>query len=200
MRFVAAMAVFLSHSVAFFNASGNSISMGPLVENGGYYGVIFFYTLSGFLITFLLLREKDETGTIALRKFYVRRALRIWPLYYLMTILSFCLLPHWLPGAVGPVGQSWLVAFLLYLFILPNIAMLTGYSSPASFQLYTIGFEEQFYAFWPLVVRKTSSRPVALLAVVFFLPLGFSLLHAYAHARHLLDHGGGWLIVKGMLT
>src|SRR6185437_14326010 len=166
MRFVAAMAVFLSHSVAFFNASGNSISMGPLVENGGYYGVIFFYTLSGFLMTFL----------------------------------SFCLLPHWLPGAVGPVGQSWLVAFLLYLFILPNIAMLTGYSSPASFQLYTIGFEEQFYAFWPLVVRKTSSRPVALLAVVFFLPLGFSLLHAYAHARHLLDHGGGWLIVKGMLT
>ena len=92
MRFVAAMAVFLAHSVSFFESPGAPVSFGPVLGNAGYYGVIFFYSLSGFLITYLLLREKEETGTIVLRRFYTRRASRIWPLYFLMTILSFLVL------------------------------------------------------------------------------------------------------------
>ena len=52
------------------------------VLHQGFYGVQVFFAVSGFLITALLLREMDKYGTISLRDFYIRRALRIWPLYY----------------------------------------------------------------------------------------------------------------------
>jgi peptidoglycan/LPS O-acetylase OafA/YrhL len=48
----------------------------------GFYGVQVFFVVSGFLITTLLLREMERHGKISLRHFYIRRALRIWPLYY----------------------------------------------------------------------------------------------------------------------
>ena len=52
--------------------------------------VLFFFTLSGFLITYLLLAEHEATGTISVRSFYIRRALRIWPLYF--SVVAFGLL------------------------------------------------------------------------------------------------------------
>src|SRR5271165_2592790 len=55
----------------------------------GFYGVQVFFVVSGFLITTLLLREKERYGTISLRDFYIRRALRIWPLYYAVNALVF---------------------------------------------------------------------------------------------------------------
>jgi peptidoglycan/LPS O-acetylase OafA/YrhL len=57
----------------------------PILRSGGF-GVDIFFALSGFLITTLLLREEERFGSISLRSFYVRRALRIWPLYY--TVLA----------------------------------------------------------------------------------------------------------------
>ena len=68
--------------------------LSPFVTFGGYFGVIFFFVLSGFLITYLLLQEKEESGDIAISKFYVRRILRIWPIYYLVIVLGFFVLPH----------------------------------------------------------------------------------------------------------
>ena len=59
-----------------------------------------FFVLSGFLITFLLLKEKEKTKTIDIKKFYLRRILRIWPLYYLIILASM---------------------FLMYFGIIPNI-------------------------------------------------------------------------------
>ena len=63
-------------------------SPGPSFLQKGYLGVDFFFAISGFLITSLLLRERDGVGEISLRKFYARRALRIFPLYYL-TLLAY---------------------------------------------------------------------------------------------------------------
>lgn len=51
-------------------------------------GVIFFFVLSGFLITYLLLEERRVSATVSIKKFYMRRILRIWPLYYLIVILG----------------------------------------------------------------------------------------------------------------
>ena len=70
-------------------------------DNGGY-GVQLFFILSGYLITTLLLREEARYGRIALRAFWIRRILRIWPLYYL--IVADRVLPD--PRARGTVGDD----------------------------------------------------------------------------------------------
>src|SRR5581483_9077803 len=62
-------------------------SPGPSFLQKGFLGVDFFFAISGFLITSLLLRERDAVGAISLRKFYARRALRIFPLYYLALLI-----------------------------------------------------------------------------------------------------------------
>ena len=76
----------------------------PCVSRLGANGVSIFFVLSGFLITYLLLTEKQRFGTIQLARFYMRRVLRIWPLYFLVIVLSFLILPilarscEWLQG------------------------------------------------------------------------------------------------------
>ena len=66
----------------------------PAVYELGRLSVTLFFVLSGFLITYLLLVEKQRSGQIAVRRFYLRRILRIWPLYFLVVLASFLLLPH----------------------------------------------------------------------------------------------------------
>ena len=59
----------------------------------GFMGVNFFFVLSGFLITYLLLSEKKSFGKISIGNFYLRRMLRIWPVYYLTLIIGFIAVP-----------------------------------------------------------------------------------------------------------
>jgi peptidoglycan/LPS O-acetylase OafA/YrhL len=113
--------------------------------------VTFFFVLSGFLITYLLLREDEETGDISVRRFYIRRMLRIWPLYYLicfigLVVFSILLGPDYALNTL-PIHQ-----ILLVLFMLPNFA---GALGPLG-HLWSIGVEEQFYLIWPWVVRNRS--------------------------------------------
>ena len=60
----------------------------PMGNDLGGLGVTLFFVLSGFLITYLLLNEKSACGTVSLRDFYIRRVLRIWPLYYLIVVFA----------------------------------------------------------------------------------------------------------------
>jgi peptidoglycan/LPS O-acetylase OafA/YrhL len=200
MRFVASLFVLLSHSVAFFDFPGAHISFGIFLNNAGYYGVIFFYALSGFLITFLLVEEKDGTGTIGVSRFYIRRALRIWPIYYLMVGLAFFVLRYVLPDSYAHVQGSMLLPFVFYLFLLPNVAAVAGFYLPTCFHLYTIGFEEQFYLVWPLLIKKFCDRPGYMLAVAFFLPLLVGIVHSVLHTHSLLPAVGWGRVLRGGLT
>ena len=69
------------------------------------YAVILFFVLSGFLITFLLVKEKEKNGRVNTRNFYIRRILRTWPLYYLVLITGAFLLAL-LPGQIDPVSYT----------------------------------------------------------------------------------------------
>src|SRR5690606_24795997 len=84
IRAIAAFAVVISHTNGRLGEFG--LSKLPYWDLAGF-GVTIFFTLSGFLITYLLLKERAKTGTIKVRKFYVRRLLRIWPLYYFYLFL-----------------------------------------------------------------------------------------------------------------
>jgi peptidoglycan/LPS O-acetylase OafA/YrhL len=176
--------VVLAHSTVFFPSAAGLIGFGGIVRNAGYYAVLFFYTLSGFLISYLLLTEKKNTGGIALAAFYKRRALRIWPLYYLIILFSFFVFPYVLPLADAR-SHGWGQALLLYLFFLPNVAGLKGFYLATCFHTYTIGFEEQFYLFWPLVLRRVRRLLLPLLVALFVGVLLLEMAHLWIIAHGL---------------
>jgi peptidoglycan/LPS O-acetylase OafA/YrhL len=103
LRFFAFLAVLVHHgpsSTGIFN----------LASHAGGFGLSMFFLLSAYLITELLFREREQTGTIAWRLFFTRRALRIWPLYYAALAAAFFIAripPHrfWISRA-GIAGMS----------------------------------------------------------------------------------------------
>lgn len=127
------------------------------------YGVTIFFTVSGFLITYLLLLEKEKTGNISLRKFYMRRILRIWPLYYLYLLLAgIVFFIFQLDGGVMRLGN-----LLLYIFFMPNVPYILNSTLPNLPHYWSLGVEEQFYVFWPLLVKK--ARKIINVLLVFFI-------------------------------
>jgi peptidoglycan/LPS O-acetylase OafA/YrhL len=103
--------------------AGRVADIGPAVGRAlvgnGWVGVQLFFILSGYLITTLLLREEARFGRVDLKAFWVRRALRIWPLYYLIVGVTFFLLPA-LDGRLRTTEHAemvrrhlpWFLAFL----------------------------------------------------------------------------------------
>ena len=82
IRFIAALLVLFHHAYYLKrNYSPGYAFINSCSENLGRIGVNLFFVLSGFLISYLLLVEKDSTGTVSYKNFYIRRILRIWPLY-----------------------------------------------------------------------------------------------------------------------
>lgn len=121
----------------------------------GWAGVDLFFVLSGYLITGILL---DATGSPDyFRKFYIRRALRIFPLYYVFLLLYFHIgpllsrIPHLEVFSRGAGAESWYWAYLVNWS--PMDTRVKGLA-----HFWSLCVEEQFYLAWPLVVRFSSRR------------------------------------------
>jgi peptidoglycan/LPS O-acetylase OafA/YrhL len=130
-------------------------------SNTGSYGVDLFFTLSSYLITELLLREKSERGTLDVRAFYIRRILRIWPLYFffllLVVTIPFC----------SPEHQFTLRYVFLFLVLLGNWAMVVyGWPNCVANPLWSVSVEEQFYLLWPPIVARLNRRGIIVAAAV----------------------------------
>lgn len=157
----------------------------PIISELGPLGVNFFFVLSGFLITFLLFEEKRRTKTVQIKHFYLRRILRIWPLYYFVLALGFFILPHIpffnVPGQSESLEENFWINLTCYALILPNLALAfftgKGGAVPNIGQSWSIGVEEQFYLIWPLILKWTKN-PLALIgfATVFLLIVKFIVL------------------------
>jgi len=147
--------------------------LNPLVAEFGPLGVVFFFVLSGFLITYLLLVEKHQTTTVSVRKFYLRRIFRIWPLYFLIFILGFFVLPHfdafYVPEQSKSLQENFWGNFWCYLCILPNLGLAMYLAVPAIGQSWSIGVEEQFYIIWPVVMKWFKKPLLAILSVTILL-------------------------------
>ena len=150
----------------------------------GVTAVSFFFVLSGFLITYLLLVEKQRNGDVSVRGFYWRRILRIWPAYYFVVLTAFFVVPR-LEFLQSPesVHLHELFGFKLAVFLLflPNLATVYQYwiypIVAGAGQLWTIGVEEQFYAIWPWAAKKVKN-PYALTVGALFVVWGLTrLLH-----------------------
>ena len=145
LRAIAALSVVFSHISLSF------IDFGLNQKNGWNFasdGVTIFFTISGFLITYLLLLEK-AAGTIDIKKFYIRRILRIWPLYY--TYLIICVVILWLL-------HNELSELPYYIFFCANKPYVFGGAIFLIAHLWSIGVEEQFYIFWPLLIKLFNKR------------------------------------------
>ena len=135
----------------------------PGIWGKGPAGVDLFFCISGFLITTLLLREKTRTGSVALGAFYVRRALRILPLYY--AVLLAYVLYAFLLSPTLPQRAHFFRSLPLYASFTANWFADFGVVHPILFAFaWSLCVEEQFYAFWPWIVRWCSARS-ALLAM-----------------------------------
>ena len=133
----------------------------------GKIGVALFFAISGFLITSLLIQELDVTKTVALKKFYTRRILRIWPLYYLIIILSIFVFNQIdflkFPGlSHNVINNLSLTNIIILILLLPNF---TNYFIPYADQRWSIIVEEQFYLMQPILIKVFKNRIV--LAMIF---------------------------------
>jgi peptidoglycan/LPS O-acetylase OafA/YrhL len=159
IRFIAALMVFMQHGLFnslqhleiknhFFN---KIISM---CFNGST-GVSIFFVLSGFLISYLLISEYEFKGKIDLKKFYIRRLLRIWPLYYAVVIFTFLLYPGLkiLLNINQPLASNILyhLTFLSNFDVIDVLKNSSGMFAMSQNITWSVSIEEQFYLFWPLV-------------------------------------------------
>jgi peptidoglycan/LPS O-acetylase OafA/YrhL len=165
LRFISFFVVFLHHCyLTFFSylrdASPTAFKIQSFLFQYGTLGVNFFFVLSGFLITYLLIKEKEVTGTIHVGKFYMRRILRIWPLYFLIIILGFVVFPM-LKKMGGEVPQESANPWY-YLFLAGNFDyMHTWPVKPDAIilsVLWSVCVEEQFYLAWPIILKIVPVR------------------------------------------
>lgn len=158
LRFLASMFVLIDHYERLRVPIGVDAFA---IRNLGRCGYTLFFTLSGFLITTLLLKEFDLTGFISKKKFYFRRIIRIWPLYFAVVAFEYFTHPM---REDSEVTQS----LILTLFLLPNVRLLLNTHFAFASWTWAIGVHEQFYAFWPwLLDSKHRLRWVLGLTIAF---------------------------------
>lgn len=135
-------------------------------------GVNVFFAISGFLITRILLVEKDAANRIQLKNFYIRRFLRLLPpLVIFYSVIAFLMLMGYLKASMP--------AFLLSFFYLYNFAPYTIYISELG-HTWSLAVEEQFYLFWPFIISLFSTKAILRLVSVIIM-LSLALLFLFAH-------------------
>jgi peptidoglycan/LPS O-acetylase OafA/YrhL len=139
----------------------------------GRMGVTIFFVLSGFLITRLLLREERDRGAIDLRAFYIRRAFRLFPLYYFV-LAVYCVLLLGLRSRPD-LHRGFVGALPFYLFYLQEIPFFMAHQAPPFYQSWSLGIEEKFYFVWPLLAFRFVTRPIGRIGVA---AVAFALLSA----------------------
>jgi peptidoglycan/LPS O-acetylase OafA/YrhL len=153
------MLVFLFHAIRttgdprFSSAFKSYVPVVYALADACRFGLSLFFTLSAFLICELLLRERDATGTVRVKQFYIRRILRIWPLYYLGLVIG--LVYAFLPGSdrSAVVEMGWFAIFMGSWYVVSH----AGAATPMSL-LWSISVEEQFYLFAPWIAKYFSRR------------------------------------------
>lgn len=186
LRAICAIAVVISHTTLALNdfnvypfIFGHQLDGKPKGIDLAGYGVTIFFVISGFLITYLLQAE-SKIHSIDIRKFYLRRILRIWPLYYLYLSLSII--------TIFIFGLEFnLKSFFLYTFYLANIPFILGTTLPFLAHYWSLGVEEQFYLFWPLLMKKINFN-IKLITILTVLLISIKVGLHFIHPNSLLEN------------
>jgi peptidoglycan/LPS O-acetylase OafA/YrhL len=201
LRAIAFMLVFVSHCgpLQCFKSSNY---LNKFIDFG-FLGVDLFFVISGFLITVILLREKEQTGQISFRLFYLRRILRIFPIYYLVLITGVVLVPLLICGEqrfsnVASYLVPILIPFALFLgnfsasfnqVQIQNLETATHYS-PSTFTgpFWSLCVEEQFYFFWPFVLSKLATAKIFFATTIFISLLSLLFRFLFFQLSHRIEN------------
>jgi peptidoglycan/LPS O-acetylase OafA/YrhL len=141
-----------------------------------------FFLLSAFLITELLLRERERTGTVHLRAFYARRILRIWPLYFAIVGFGYVF------GLVRPDAPWGLGRLVAYCVLLGNLYTARhGQAQNPAGAMWSISIEEQFYLLWPSIVKRGTG--LLLIVSSLLIPLAYFWMFVLLRAHTALEPG-----------
>lgn len=191
LRAIAFLGVFYAHTATIYTGSNPWVHV-PLniwrkFTVYGSYGVNFFFVLSGFLITFLLLRERDRSGTIDIRKFYRKRVLRIWPVYFMTLFFAAFILPYIISPDMYSVytmtnPHMTLSEFWYTFFFSANFyqGLSIGMTPLSIGILWSVCIEEQFYLIWPWIVKWCNPRQLLLTTTSI---ISLSLLYKFLWAE-----------------
>ena len=153
LRFFAFLKVYLLHIPLVAGA----LPIFAFLKAGGGIGVSFFFVLSGFLITYLLVNEKMNTEKISLKRFFIRRSLRIWPLYFLIISLIYFLPLDFKTMYLGynSYSQGYDLDWRFSFTFLENYKMyiMDSHSNTNTIRMFwTLCIEEHFYILWVIVL------------------------------------------------
>ncbi|MGV3613612.1 MAG: acyltransferase family protein [Fluviicola sp.] len=168
LRFFAAFLVVLHHAESLRKDHGlqNHLRDYGLFQNGAN-AVSFFFVLSGFLITYLLLKEREAKNDISVKQFYIKRIFRIWPLYFLMVLIGAIIQPYFIEWFNIPyempytIGETW----YYFVFFVPGMVNYF-FGSNLLEPLWSIGVEEVFYLIWAPLFKWFKKYVLALLLSV----------------------------------
>ncbi|WP_371423139.1 acyltransferase family protein [Tardiphaga sp.] len=203
-RGIGVVVVVFTHCPQVLDSSAyNAIWYVNQLSRVGYIALDIFFVISGFFITRLLLRERAKTGRISFKDFYMRRALRIFPVYYLTIFACYF---------IFRLGPAETLSLLTYTFSFYH--PLHGAPNPLE-HTWSLSVEEQFYFFWPMLIlivapawlNVVTGRVIPLLAVASGLLMALlfinhdsreagDLVYMSLFTRMLSLSLGGWLAVR----
>ncbi len=211
LRFFSFLSVFFFHS---FHTNSDYLKSLPIYDfikfdvfGEGNLGVNFFFVLSGFLITYLLIKEKKINAQINIKLFLIRRVLRIWPLFFFCVGFGFLIFPQ-IKLIFGQTPNE-TANPIYYLTFLNNFDFIRNGPPDSSVLgiLWSIAIEEQFYLIWPLILFvfpvKKFWIPFSLIILLSLLFRAFNddyLLHELHTLSCIGDMAvgafGAWLILE----
>jgi peptidoglycan/LPS O-acetylase OafA/YrhL len=167
LRFIAFFSVFNFHSAFFMRTHfpGQEVLAGM-----GAYGMCLFFFLSSYLITELLLRERAKSHTVHIRAFFIRRILRIWPLYFAFIGFTI-LLGHFYPRFGIELPRVIALVFLAGNWYMAGYGSDPGPAGP----LWSISLEEQFYLVWPFLAKFGGSKALGIISTL-LIPVAWLVL------------------------
>ena len=195
IRGLSFLAVFFFHA---WHPNFGTGFFGRLIEyvyNNLFLSIDVFFILSSFLLTWLGINEYKIKGNFSFINYFIRRVLRIWPLYYLLMIFSFIVLPYaasamQVPVTLPPAGY--------YLFFVSNF-YLEGHVYFLRF-LWTLSVEEQFYLIWGICLLLFQKQMVLLVLIFIAVSAGYTIyaldqniFHDFHTLTYLFDFAVGIL-------